>query len=279
MYTPKTLAVYLNAAAGFMAGITSQATTDASPGDYTLYAQMADAYAQQLDTTLGAAPTVPVIAALVLAISEAVWENRSPNSGADALNPGSYTQIASSVAARITQLLTQIVGEGIFIPTIGSRIITPNTESSFAANGDVFVPTEAGKILAVVDITPTASGLLIVNAAFAVASNTASDIPSIGLFYIDLLTGVTGGSAIPGASAITRLPTATTPAQGVTPVFAAFQGTVVLGPNNIAQVNFPGVPVTAVPGHRTGLVFFAASGASNSAQWVVGGAVSVIEQP
>lgn len=277
MYTPKTLAVYLNAAAGFMAGITSQATTDSSPADYTQYAQMADAYAQQLDTALGAAPTVPVIAALALSISEAVWENRSPYALPDAVNPGSYTQIAASVAARITQLLTQIAGEGIFIPTTGSRVVTPNTESSFAASGDEFVPEEAGKILAVVDITPTASGLLIVNAAFAIASNTA-EVPSVALFYIDLLTGVTGGSALPGASAITRLPTSTTPAQSGAPVFVPFQGTSVLGPNNVAQVNFPGVPVTAIPGHRTGLVFFAQS-TSNTAQWTVGGAVSVLEQP
>jgi hypothetical protein len=277
MYTPQTLAVYLNAAAGCMAGITSQATTDISPGDYTMYAQMADAYAQQLDTTLGAFPAVPVIAALALSISEAVWENRSPYGLPDAVNPGSYTQIASSVAARITQLLTQITNEGIFIPTTGARVVTPNTESSFAANGDSFVPAEAGRILAVVDITPTASGLLIVNAAFAVSSN-ASDIPSIALFYIDLLTGITGGSALPGASAITRLPTNTTPAHSGSPVFVPFQGTVVLGPNNVAQVSFPGVPVTAVPGHRTGLVFFAQS-TSNSAQWTVGGSVSIIEQP
>ena len=113
MYVPHNTDLYLKANAGFMGGITAPANTDVHAGDYTLYAQMADAYAQQVDTVWGApAPTSYDLDA-ILEVSEAVWAARSPLGAVAGILPGSYTQVAEAVVARVQQANAQIVSEGI----------------------------------------------------------------------------------------------------------------------------------------------------------------------
>lgn len=113
-YTPNNTDVYLRAAAGFMAGIAASAVTDTLAGDFSLYAQMADAYAQQLDTSWGVTPTPTNLELFTIQeVSEAVWENRSPPPTVNATTPGTYTQVAQSVIARVQQINAQVISQGI----------------------------------------------------------------------------------------------------------------------------------------------------------------------
>ena len=104
--------VYLKALAGYVAGITSPNTGDINAADYVNVARMADAYAQQLDTSWGApAPTAFELDQIVSA-SSTVWLLRSSIT-TNPLLPGSYTQIAEAVIARVKQANAQVVSEGI----------------------------------------------------------------------------------------------------------------------------------------------------------------------
>src|ERR1700679_1570304 len=100
MYVPNNASVYLRAFAGFMAGITAAANTDTVAIDYSNQAQMADAFAQQLDTSWGSSAPTAFELDTILTSCESVWENRSPLL-AGALVPGNYTQVAQAVIARV----------------------------------------------------------------------------------------------------------------------------------------------------------------------------------
>jgi hypothetical protein len=113
MYVPNNTPVYLRAFTGFMAGITSSATSDTSAGDYTLAAQMADAYAQQIDTEWGATAPTNLELDLIEEASSSIWTGRTPPSSDVALIPGTYTQTAQAIIARVQQGNTQVVSEGI----------------------------------------------------------------------------------------------------------------------------------------------------------------------
>jgi hypothetical protein len=113
MYVPNNANVYLKAFAGFMAGITASATTDTTEADYSGYAQMADAWAQQLDTSWGVSAPTFLELDMIAEASEAVWAGRSPLPSDIALHPGSYTQVAEAVIARVLEGNAQVVSEGI----------------------------------------------------------------------------------------------------------------------------------------------------------------------
>ncbi|MGO9835538.1 MAG: hypothetical protein ACLP1X_15125 [Polyangiaceae bacterium] len=112
MYVPNNATVYLKALEGFVAGITSAANTDTNPADYANAGQMADAYAQQLDTSWGAAAPTAFEQANIGSASSAVWLLRSSIT-ANQLIPASYTQVAEAIIARVRQANAQIVSEGI----------------------------------------------------------------------------------------------------------------------------------------------------------------------
>src|SRR5215472_2351434 len=143
------------------------------------------------------------------------------------------------------------------VATAGStaRVVTPNAEAVFAG---AFSTGEGGAPLAVLDITPTSSGLLIVNANFAIQAVEGTDTPLISLYYVDNLVSVNGGTLY--APGLTSAPTSTTPNEtsGVG-VFGLSQATQVINTQNLCELTFAGVPVQAVAGHRTGLAFFAIS--------------------
>jgi len=278
MYTPNQTSVYLKAFAGFMAGITAQAVTDTSQGDYTLYGQMADAYAQQVDTSWGILFPTNLELSMIGQISEAIWENRSPNGGADAVNPGSYTRVAQAVVARVLQGNAQVVLEGIN-PNGGglsSYVISPNAAATFATG---MVPGTSGKLLAVAFLAPEASGVLSINANFSIVSNTAPvEDAVITAIYVPSLTAVTAGTPI--APGLIATPTSVTPAQnsgGAVQLFAVIALTASVGGLYVTTAQFAGLPCVAPVGERAGIVFVAQS-SSNTAAWTVTGSISVIEK-
>lgn len=112
MYKPNSTPLFLRCAAGFMAGITSSGITDVETEDYAIYGQMADAFAQEVDTIWGRRAPTAFELLLFDAASEAVWAGRSPLT-VDALEPGSYDQIARAVIARVRQGNAQVISEGI----------------------------------------------------------------------------------------------------------------------------------------------------------------------
>jgi hypothetical protein len=113
MYSPNNTSVYLKAFAGFMAGIAAAEFTATKPSAFASYAQMADAYAQELDTAWGTGAPTGLELDEILTASEAVWENRSPLALPEALRPTAYAQIVLSVIARVHQGNAQVVSEGI----------------------------------------------------------------------------------------------------------------------------------------------------------------------
>lgn len=154
-----------------------------------------------------------------------------------------------------------------------ARVVTPNAETIFATD---FSPSDAGTLFMALDITPEASGLLIISVNIAIVAE-GTDQPSCAMFYVDDLTAITGGTLI--APGITAVPTATTPAFGAgVEVFAASNATQLVDEDHISLLTFAGIPVQAVAGHRTGLVFVADSPAE--VVWAtVACSLSVIEQP
>lgn len=159
----------------------------------------------------------------------------------------------------------------------GAVVASPNTVSSFAGS---FVPGTTGSLLAVIDITPVATGLLTINvdlggSCLATAADGA--LPELLVFVVADLTAVTGGTElVPG---LTLTPTSTTPAAsgGVTwnedgmPPFTVPGG----GPNDFFLRAF-GVFQGTV-GTRYGVCLFVAD-KDNTNTWGVGGQFSVVER-
>lgn len=277
-YSPLNVSVYLRSFAGFLAGITAPATTDTNQGDYALYAQMADAFAQEVDTQFGSGvPTGFELDALAEGC-EAVWENRSSYPSSQAVLPGAYLQIAQALVARVKQGNAQIVTQGInpnATASVGSkaRVVTPNSETVFTTN---FSPGTS-KLLAVIDITPSNSGLLL--ASFTAAIVTAApDSCEIVAFFVDNLTSVVGGTLI--APGVTAVPSATVPDWAVHGVemFASFSPTTSVAGQIDAIVPMCDMPVqVSAPLHRVGIAFVAAS--TNAVQWQnVSAMATAIEQ-
>jgi hypothetical protein len=113
MYTPNNPPVYLRAVTGFMAAISAAATSDTAAGNYTLYAQMADAWGQQVDTLWGASAPTNLELDLIETGSSALWTGRTPPATDVALSPGNYTQTAEALIARVSQANAQVVSEGV----------------------------------------------------------------------------------------------------------------------------------------------------------------------
>jgi hypothetical protein len=141
-YSPNNVSVYLRSFAGCMAGMTSSANTDTAATDYTFYGQMADAFAQRVDTAWGV--TVPTALELdeFQTVSQSIWQGRSPLPASIATIPGSYTQIAQSVCARVLQGNTQVVAEGID-PNGGGASAAPSPIALIACGLGAFATTFA----------------------------------------------------------------------------------------------------------------------------------------
>lgn len=113
MFKPHNTPLYLKALAGFMSGITAAGVTDTSPEDYTLYGQMADAWAQQFDTAWGVSVPTGLELELIGDASASMWIGRSPPPSDGAILPGTYDQTVQAAIARVKQGNAQAVGEGV----------------------------------------------------------------------------------------------------------------------------------------------------------------------
>ena len=155
---------------------------------------------------------------------------------------------------------------------LGAKAYTPNTEQSF---GPVTPGTGAAFLLAVADVTPTESGLLVVD--YVVTANaSAPDTITVLAWLILNLTAVVGG--VSGGTNITKIPTSTAPAAGVSPATPMLvSGAPTAGAQN--TVSIAGGGTLLVPaGQRVGVALIGAS-TSNAINWTsVGYTFSVLEQ-
>jgi hypothetical protein len=196
MYTPLNTPVYLRAFAGFLSGITAAAKTDVNAGDYTLYAEMADAWAQQVDTSWGvSAPTLLELDGIDGG-SEAVWENSSPPPSKAAVLAGTYLTTALAVIARVRQGNAQVVSEGIDPNGTGS----PGTGTVTSVTGTLPIVITGGAT-----VTPNVT--IVPATDIATGSLSAADKTKLDA----LAPGAAGGTStilVANAAALTAVPAA-----------------------------------------------------------------------
>jgi hypothetical protein len=114
-YTPLNVCVYLKAFAGCLAGLGAAGTylTDPNEGDYTWAARMADAYAQQFDTTWGAVTPTNFEEDAIFGASASVWQTHSMLESHVAFIPNSYTGLCNGAIALVQEGNAQVVIEGV----------------------------------------------------------------------------------------------------------------------------------------------------------------------
>lgn len=168
-------------------------------------------------------------------------------------------------------------------PGLGSlsHVFSPNTLQSF---GESFVPGTGGSILAVVDFTPQATGIMLCSASVEVEAGEA-DQASASFFFVPNLTAITGGSPLAGtvalpasppgpAQGITLRPASTTPAFSGVPSDIDARATFVSGGQNDASLHCE-CTVQAVVGERCAIVLVVSS--AQNATWDIIGSLSVHE--
>ncbi len=109
-YTPNNAAIYLAAYAGALAGL-GACTQPIS--NVTNPANMADAFAQAVDTVWGATGFAVLDQTELQECSEAAWENRSPLKMPDAQIASAYTGIATEIVALVRAGTARVRAEGI----------------------------------------------------------------------------------------------------------------------------------------------------------------------
>jgi hypothetical protein len=126
MYTPNNVCVYLKAAAGCLSGLGGSGPYgDPLLGDFSGYARMADAYAQEFDTVWGVTVPSGFEEDAIFTASAAAWATRSPLPSTVAFIPGAYNGIVLGVIARVLEGNAQIVSEGVDPNGCGGGIIPP----------------------------------------------------------------------------------------------------------------------------------------------------------
>jgi len=139
-FTPQNAAIYLAAFEGALAGLgaSGKFLLDPVAGDSASAAQMADAYAQEIDVVwqavVGAPPTTLELSVLSL-ISEGVWETRSPIPAPGAYVAGNYYGLCRGVVALILQGNAQVVSQGVNpAPIVATSWLTA-MDVDFSAQG------------------------------------------------------------------------------------------------------------------------------------------------
>jgi hypothetical protein len=115
MYAPNNICVYLKAYTGCLSGLGADGKQllDPTISDETNYALMADAYAQQFDTTWGGASVTGYEEDAIEENSEAIWAGRSPLENSIASIPANYSGLVNGVIALVKAGLNQLTAEGI----------------------------------------------------------------------------------------------------------------------------------------------------------------------
>jgi hypothetical protein len=270
-YTPSNICVYLKAFAGTMAGLAASGKylNDPSQGDYQIYAQMADAFSQQFDSTWGLGAVTAFEEDLISENCEAVWENRSPLKTPDALIPANYTGLVNGVIAAVQQANAQVVLEGVNPNGCGAAargtLSAIQTDATTLTQLTVpFSPGISGKMLLVGDFTPASTGRVQVSWSFSIDTN-AHDIVQLTLREHLGLSAIVGGS--PLTLGITQEPTSTTQTSinsgpSLTAITVAVPGG---GGAEIATLTLTVVYTGLTPGQRYGFSVLGASG--NNTTW------------
>ncbi len=163
-YAPNNNCVFLKAFAGAAAGLgaSGRFLLDPLAADFSVPAQMADAYAQQFDTSWGGAAVTKFEEDAIFQNSKAVWENHSPLENSVAFTPGSYASLVTSVIALVVQSNTQVAGEGVD-PNACAAIAGVDTWTFFGpvAVPTTFAPTSSQNFVAV---DSTGAGQVTINA-------------------------------------------------------------------------------------------------------------------
>lgn len=154
-----------------------------------------------------------------------------------------------------------------------ARVVTPN------GGGDVVItPGTAGKLLAVIDITPQSTGLVVVSGNFFMTSPGDIDDILMGIKFVEVPGAgtITGGTLInPG---LTQAPTSTTPdvTAGTEPQVAATAEQVVNSVNT-GYIAFASVPIQLTPGERAFIAFLIETGINTTVVTVDPYTISAIE--
>jgi hypothetical protein len=205
-YTPNNTSVYLRAAAGFMAGITAaESLRPILAGSYTMAGEMADAYAQELDTVWGSTAPTSLELLTIAEVSEAVWSTRSPLASNVALLPSAYLQVAEAVVARVMQLNAQVVSEGI----------NPNDPGG---GGTGTVTDVTGTSPIVITGVPTVTPNVTINPA---TDTTAGSMSAADKLKLDGLSPGGGVSSVTGGNGIAVTGPTDTPTVELNPTGAA----------------------------------------------------------
>lgn len=149
-YTPKNVGIFTAAFAGALAGM---GASDRVPSEivstaYTGLCQVAGAYAQQFDTTWAFRATTGLDRDCVRQLSEAVWQDRSPQAVAPNLTPSTYAGLVNALIAQVTAAETYFSAQGIVPPVaIDGNVQFSGTLTAtgyLADSGDAPAPSVPG---------------------------------------------------------------------------------------------------------------------------------------
>lgn len=131
-----------------------------------------------------------------------------------------------------------------------------------------------GMILLAVDVTPTASGLLLCSFNLTVDTD-APDVIVVGVAAQPKLTSIVGGTVV--APNVIAEPTSATGDDPAVLIYGpADQPTTVVGGSNVASIAIAAIGVQATPGERIGIGFMV--GSADGTTWTtITATASVIE--
>jgi len=115
MYVPNNLAIFTAAFAGALAGMgaANRVPTDSNPIDYTGQTNVAGAFAQELDTQWGAAPSNTLSVTAIEQLAETAWQDRFVNDVPPFNLPSNYTSLCQALVAIAQAGGTYFTTEGI----------------------------------------------------------------------------------------------------------------------------------------------------------------------
>lgn len=166
---------------------------------------------------------------------------------------GAVTTDDEPALARDWMCALYAIAAGSGAPPMTARLSTPNTETQFLASE---APGPGGAVLALLDFTPTRTGLMRISVN-VVLNASGADTPTVALTYIDNLTAVGGGTLI--APGITAGPSSVTPAVGTGVSMCAIAEPTFTDGGTVATIVLASIPLQAVVGHRTGVAVLIAS--------------------
>lgn len=167
-----------------------------------------------------------------------------------------------------------VTADGQVLPVFFAPGGPPNPGLVLGGIGESDItPTTAGKLLAVMAITPLSTGAMFISGNFSVESSGDLDTVSVEIAAVEDLTSVTGGQVIaPNIYVGSNVaPLTVDPAfpSSWSAVFAGATSESVIDDENVAYISFANVPITFTVGQQGGVAFFVVSSAADI-EWLVG---------